>query len=439
MDEITRLKQQLERETRARKDAERQLEEKRRELFLANRKEMHAFDNLEKLIQQRTQELSKAVERAEAANHVRNGFLATVSHEIRFPLSNVLGVIDDLLAGMLNEEQTQQLTIIQSSLQELLSLLNDLLDFSRMESGSLTLAQEPFRLADVFSGTLQLFIPTAQRKGIMLSSKYDLPKRLMVQGDEARLRQVLLNLLANALKFTEQGKISLKARLTYQSTAHVGLRVEIADTGIGLPEEVRAHLFKSLHDPATPVPRPGGLGLAMCAQIVHLFGGEIGCRSEPGKGSVFWFEVPFSLATTASPAASSQPPVPTTALHILIVEDNPINQKVATLLFSTLGQNVSVASNGLEALAALQTQSFDLVLLDLYMPQMNGFDTIHAIRSLDSMIARIPIIVLTTDVSDETLERCLDCGVNGFLSKPFTREKAELLLESWHDSAVADA
>jgi signal transduction histidine kinase/ActR/RegA family two-component response regulator len=437
-DELARLQRRLERERLARKEAERLLEDKARELHLANRKLLLTLDSLEKTVQDRTHELRQALERAEAANRAKNLFLATVSHEIRTPMHGILGMAEVLQHTPLNEEQQQHLCTLQSSANGLLALINDLLDFAKMEAGRLEMVREPFILNEVISGVLQLFLPTSQQKGILLSSKLDLQPRLEVLGDAVRLRQILLNLVVNALKFTEHGKVCIKASVTYQSSLHLGLRIEVSDTGIGIAPELKARLFKPFvqADSSTSRRYGGtGLGLAICQQIVQLFGGEIGCDSTEGEGSLFWFEIPLSLpqphgssTTTVTPVQPAK--VNNRSLTVLVADDNPVNQQVAMLLLSVLGHKVSIANNGEEAVAAVMIQPFDLVLMDLHMPNMDGFEATQAIRSKGGAVARVPIIALTADTVQGIEERCLQSGMNGFVTKPFTKEKIQQMLTS---------
>ncbi len=382
------------------------------------------------------QVMAKARDDAESANKAKSYFLATMSHEIRTPLNAVLNLSELLAETSLDEHQHHLLRGICSGGQALLNLVNDVLDFSKIEAGKLEILPTPFHLAALLEGLRDLYGKQATEKGLLFEFKLDPLLPHVIETDPARLRQILHNLIANAIKFTDHGGIRIAVALE----ADGKIRFMVEDSGIGIAEEHQASLFKEFHQLDSGLNRRfggTGLGLAIVARLVEGMKGELGMSSSLGKGSCFWFTLPVGLVHTLP-----LPPAPPAAIpcgDILLVEDSPTNQMVACALLEKLGCHVTVADAGATAIAMVQQRMFDLVLMDISMPGMDGMETTQRIRQLGGDYEQLPIVAMTAHALAQDRASCLAAGMNDYLSKPLQRERLKEVVGRWLDAALAPA
>lgn len=374
-----------------------------------------AFDTTHKKHMQEA--LVQAKEDAETAAEERARFLSTMSHEIRTPLNAVIGMTNLLLMEEQTEEQEKLTSVANLSGRHLLALINDILDYSKLDAGKVELEHAAFDLRQTCSDVRDILADSALEKGLELNLYLADDLADAYQGDPARIRQILLNLVGNAIKFTEAGQVHVRVAPHGADNIHIA----VEDTGIGIPEEVRHKLFQDFHQADASTTRKfggTGLGLAICKQLVHLMQGDIGVESEEGQGSTFWFELPMQAEEPAKPEQAEQQQASSALPHcrILVAEDNPANQLLIRTLLEKLGQDVTLVENGEEAIQAVNASSFDFVFMDMQMPVLDGMSATRAIRAQGH---DLPIIALTANVPTDADGSHLDAGLDDWLCKPF--------------------
>jgi len=404
-------------------------------------------NHLEELVQSRTAELAEARDAAESANLAKSAFLAHMSHELRTPLNGIMGMNALALLAAKDPKQIDQLNKSAQAAKHLLAIINDILDLSRIESGKLRLEPRPFTFRLAIGEALRIHEDRAKAKGLKLTLKFDTRIPGTVLGDDLRLKQMVINLLDNAIKFSDSGTIALRATVEEEKTGDsCGLLVKIAvnDQGIGLTEEQQSRLFQPFTQADNSDTRQHGgtgLGLSITKRLAQLMGGTVGVVSHPGKGSTFWLTARFEPAAPVKnvPASTPRPAKEIALRHrgarILVVDDDPLNREVACLLLQEAELATEVATNGQEAVEHLQTHPVALILMDMQMPVLDGISATRAIRSREGA-NRTPILAMTANAFDEDRERCLEAGMDDHLGKPLEPDDFLKKILYWLDKRV---
>ncbi len=393
------------------------------------------------ITEQREIELSIAMARDAAldAANVKAAFLANMSHEIRTPLNGVIGMTNLLLETNLENQQLHYAEIIRNSADLLLGIVNDILDFSKIEARKLELESVDFDMESLVRNTIELFKPEAQRKSLAFRSEIVGLRESSFIGDAARLRQVLNNLVSNALKFTEKGEVSVRVEKLGESGEIVSLLFTVQDSGIGINQnQVLFEPFKQADVSTTRRFGGTGLGLAICKELVELMRGEIGFDSEIGVGTKFWVKIPLEISRKDQPESGSSKrdlvsdkfERKSNSAKILIVEDNWINQEIAIGLLRKIGFHADLADNGIQALEKLAQNSYDLIFMDFQMPEMDGLETTRRIRQLEGDKKKTPIIAMTASATQDDYEKSIGAGMNDYLSKPISGKDLERILKN---------
>lgn len=381
-------------------------------------------------LESETQHLAQALDDARAGARAKTAFLATMSHEIRTPLNGIIGMLNLLLWTELSAEQREYAETLRASSETLLSIINDILDYSKFEAGRVELESTSVTVNSLVQDVLRVLDGQARSKQLHLRSEIDPRVPPTISADPGRLKQVLLNLVGNALKFTSEGGVRVSVSLR-QTSWHDLLLFEVVDTGIGIPKHRIPDLFEpfSQVDASTSRRFGGtGLGLAISRQLVEAMGGQLEVESTLDEGSTFRFEIPVHVARPATPISADIPDDAVRGLRVLVVEDNPVNRRVAVKMLERLGAQPSVAEDGAQALEVLSTRRFDVVLMDCHMPNLDGYQATRRIREEEPADERLPICALTANALPGDADACFEAGMDDYLAKPFSPQQLQQAL-----------
>lgn len=414
-------------------------------LYLFGRRQRKLVEKnrwLEEKVDERTATLANATRAAESANRAKTEFLATMSHEVRTPMNGVLGAVQILDATSLDQEQQQLVSVIRQSGEDLVGILDDILSLAKVEAGKMDLEKVAVHLPSLAANLVALFRPKAEAKGVSIQFQLDPNVPEFILSDPQRLRQLLLNLVGNAVKFTDHGQVRL---LVTSDRDAKSIHFAVEDSGLGIPSDKMCGLFEPFVQADSSTMRRfggSGLGLSIVRRFVDAMGGSVEVESELGRGSIFRVTLPLEIApegaaVAAAPAIEGLEPKPQTGTTVLLVEDNLVNQMVARKMLEKLGCRVTVAGNGRQALAALREENFNLVMMDCHMPEVDGYQATRELRTWGGDFQHLPVIALTANAMAEDRQACLDAGMNDFLSKPIMLARLATAVARWSPAPPA--